>query len=163
MDMRILAIESSSTSKGEDEACFIVITTSASSNMVLSNEISGWTVMNLSRSGDKKKENTSSDADTRTEDEGILTKSFPASAQDERIFEAYSMNTFPCPVSTTSPLSLSNSFVPTVFSSSAIFWLTAGWDMPRTAAAFVKLPSSATVVNTFSLKSSNITVDFVQI
>ena len=73
---------------------------------------------------------------------------------------AYSMKTRPSVVRTVSPFSLSNSLDLTVFSSSAIFWLTAGWVIRRTAAAFVKLRFSATAMNTFNLKSSNITSPF---
>ena len=43
----------------------------------------------------------------------------------------------------------------TCFSKVVMFWLTAGWEMPSWRAAPVKLPVSATVRNTLSLKSSN--------
>lgn len=47
-----------------------------------------------------------------------------------------------------------NSSAPRLFSSSAMFWLTAGCDTPSALAAKVKLPFSATAMNILSLKSS---------
>ena len=71
------------------------------------------------------------------------------------IFSAYSMRERPAGVSVTLPLLRTRSSAPTDFSSSATFWLTAGWLMPSSFAARVKLPREATVMKTFSLKSSN--------
>ena len=70
--------------------------------------------------------------------------------------EAYSRKTAPALVREASPFALSISGVPISFSNALIFWLTAGWLMPMLLAALVKLPVSATAMNTFSLKSSNI-------
>ena len=59
-------------------------------------------------------------------------------------------------VNVASPLFLLINVAPVSFSNALIFWLTAGWDMPRCLEAFVKLPVFATVMKTLSLKSSNI-------
>jgi len=82
MEILRRATESAGTSKGESEAGFMASTRSASSNMVLSKVMSGWTVMNLSRAGARKKEKSSSDAEMRTFAAGSLEKTFPAAAQE---------------------------------------------------------------------------------
>ena len=86
-----------------------------------------------------------------------------ASDAARRIFSAYLLKISPSGERTVSPWSLWKSLTPSHFSSSAMFWLTAGWLIPSFLAASVKLFSAANAKNTFSLKSSSISLrDFVQ-
>ncbi len=79
-----------------------------------------------------------------------------AAAYQYRILEAYSRKATPAAVRVTAPGERENNSAPVCFSSSAMFWLTAGWVTPSDLAARVKFPSSATAMKTLSLKSSSI-------
>ena len=123
---------------------------------------SGWTAMRPSREGRMISLNTSSQAPNLTDVTSRSEKTSSAWEVAERMFRAYLRKTSPAGVRRVSPRILSKSFLPVIFSSSATFWLMAGWLTPRASAAFVKLLAAATVTNTFNLKSSNIISSFVQ-
>lgn len=82
-----------------------------------------------------------------------------AESYQYRMRLAYSRKDRPWGVRDTSPLLRLKSLVPKSFSSSDIFWLTAGWLMPSSAAARVKFPVRDNVMNTCSLKSPNISAN----
>ena len=76
----------------------------------------------------------SSEAKTVRSAGGNCVKSLSADSPKVLIFIAYSRRRRPWSVRLTLPFSLLKSFTPACFSSSEIFWLTAGWVIPNAVA-----------------------------